>query len=236
MDTNAGYLLADNSRMLRRAFDERVRETGSEARMPIVEVLTRYPRQVLLAAGARMAENGAFYIYSAFVLVYATNHSGVAEDVVLRGTLMAAVCALVAIPLFGALSDRIGRRPVYLFGAVDTALFAYPLFWMLHTPSTGLVYMALFIALVFSHYAMYGPQGAFLAELFGTRVRYSGASLGAQVASIFAGGLAPIVATWILSRGYGRWALALYVIGMAVVTIVAVAIASETSRDDVERM
>jgi MFS family permease len=215
---------------------ERVRETRSEARMPIVEVLTQYPKQVLMAAGARMAENGAFYIYSAFVLVYATQHSGVSEEVVLRGTLIGAICALGAIPFFGALSDRVGRRPVYLFGAVVTALFAYPLFVMLDTQSSALVYLALIIAFVFSHAAMYGPQGAFLSELFGTRVRYSGASLGAQVASIFAGGLAPIVATWILREGYGRGALAAYVIAMALVTIVAVTVAAETAGDDVERL
>jgi hypothetical protein len=104
---------------------------------------------------------------------------------------------------------------------------------MLDTKSTALVYLAMVIGFVFSHAPMYGPQGAFLSELFGTRVRYSGASLGAQVASIFAGGLAPIIAVWILRQGYGRGTLALYIIGMAIVTIVAVTMASETAKDDV---
>ena len=215
---------------------ERVKETRSEARMPIVEVLRLYPKQVLLAAGARVAENGGFYIYSAFVLVYGTQRSGMTRQDVLTGILIASTVALVAIPSFGALSDRVGRRPVYLFGAIVTALFAYPLFWMFDQGSVHLAWLALIIAFVFSHAAMYGPQAAFLSELFGTRVRYSGASLGAQLASVVAGGMAPIVATEILRRGYGRGALALYLIGMAAVTIVAVLMASETAHDDVHRM
>jgi metabolite-proton symporter len=215
---------------------ERVRETRSEHRMPVVEVLRLYPKQVLLAAGARVAENGSFYIYSAFVLVYGTQQVGLPRQTILTGILIASVLALFAIPLFGALSDRVGRRPVYLFGAVVTALFAYPLFWLFDTGSTAAVWLALIIAFVFSHAAMYGPQAAFLAELFGTRVRYSGASLGAQVASVFAGGMAPLVATEILRRGYGRGALASYLIGMAAVTIVSVFLASETANDDVHRM
>jgi metabolite-proton symporter len=231
-----GVGLVIRVRILETPAFERVRETRSEARMPIVEVLRMYPRQVLLAGGARVAENGAFYIYSAFVLVYGTQHVGMPRQTVLTGILIASLLSLIAIPAFGALSDRVGRRPVYMFGAIVTALFAYPLFWMFDTGSTPLVWLALIIAFVFSHSAMYGPQAAFLSELFGTRVRYSGASLGAQLASIVAGGMAPLVGTTILANGYGRGALALYLIGMAAVTIVAVALASETARDDVSRL
>jgi MFS family permease len=204
-----------------------------EARQPIVEVLRTYPKEVLLAMGARFAENGAFYIYSVFALTYATQQVQMDRQIVLDGIMIGAGLQLLAIPFFGALSDRVGRRPVYLFGAVMTALLAFPLFWLLDTASPPLVWLALGLVFVFSHAAMYGPQAAFLAELFGTRVRYSGASLGAQLAAVLAGGTSPFIATLLLAR-YGRTALALYVIGMALVTIGAVVLAAETHERDIE--
>lgn len=211
---------------------EKIRESGSEARQPIIEVITQYPKQVLLAMGARIAENGAFYVYSVFVIVYATQQVGMDRTTILSGILLAATLELMAIPFFGLLSDRVGRRPVYLFGAIVTGLFAYPLFLMLDTGSTPIVWTALIIAFVLSHAAMYAPQAAFLAELFGARVRYSGASLGSQLASVIAGGLSPLIALALLNT-YGdsaRGPLALYIAGMALVTIVAVGLASETSK------
>ncbi len=204
----------------------RIKETRSETPRPVVDVLRRHRKEVLLAMGLRLAENGAFYIYTVFVLVYGTQRVGISRETLLNGILVGAASALIAIPLCGALSDRFGRRPVYLFGACVTALFAYPLFWLLDTGSTPLVWLALFVALVFAHAPMYGPQAAFLSELFGTRVRYSGASLGSQLASVIAGGLSPFIATALLP--YGRGALATYVIAMALVTIVTVLIATET--------
>jgi MHS family shikimate/dehydroshikimate transporter-like MFS transporter len=204
----------------------RMKEARIEARRPIVEVLQTHRREVLIAVGARLAENGAFFIYTVFVLVYGTQKVGIARQTILNGILIASACGMVAIPLCGALSDRLGRRPVYLFGACFTALFAYPLFWLLDTGSTPLVWLALVLALVFGHSPMYGPQAAFLSELFGTRVRYSGASLGSQLSSVVAGGLSPFIATALLP--YGRTALAAYIIAMASVTIVAVFLASET--------
>jgi metabolite-proton symporter len=210
----------------------KVKSEAKESRQPIVEVLRNYPRQVLLAMGARFAENGAFYIYSVFVLTYGTQHVKMPQQMVLNGILIGAALELAAIPFFGWLSDRVGRRPVYLFGAVATALWAFPLFMLLDTASPPLVWLALVVAFVFSHAAMYGPQAAFLAELFGTRVRYSGASLGAQLAAVLAGGTSPFIATLLLAN-YGRNALSLYVIAMALVTIVAVFIASETHQRDI---
>jgi metabolite-proton symporter len=204
----------------------RIRETRTAARQPIAEVLRRHPKEVLLGIGARLAENGAFYIYTVFVLVYATQKVGIDRQVVLNGVLVAAACMLVAVPLAGALSDRVGRRPVYLFGAVMTAVFAYPLFRLLDTGSTPLVWLALFVVLVFAHAPMYGPQAAFLSELFGVRVRYSGASLASQLSSLVAGGLSPFIATALLP--YGRGALAAYIVTMAVITIVSVLLATET--------
>jgi metabolite-proton symporter len=211
----------------------RIKETRNEAQMPVLEVLRRYPRQLLLAMGVRIAENGAFYIYSVFVLLYATQQVHMERDVVLNAILLGAACELVAIPAFGALSDRIGRRPVYLFGAIATALFAYPLFWLLDTGSPLLVSLALIVAFAISHAAMYAPQGAFLSEMFGANVRYSGASLGSQLASVLAGGLSPFIATALL-RHYGHGGpVALYVIVMALITIFAVTLARETSQDEI---
>jgi metabolite-proton symporter len=210
----------------------RLKATRSEARQPILEVLRRYPRQVLLAAGARFAENGGFYIYSVFMLVYATQHVHIDRSVALNGIMIAAACELPIIPLYGALSDRVGRRPVYLFGAIATAVLAYPLFWLFDTGSTVLVWLALLLVFLLSHAAMYAPQAAFLAELYGTRVRDSGAALGAQLSSVVAGGLSPFIATALLAQ-FGRSALALYLIFMAVVTIIAVVAAAETLHHEI---
>jgi len=211
----------------------KVKEASREAHQPIIEVLRTYPKQVLLAMGARFGENGAFYIYSVFVLTYATQHVKMPQQVVLTAMLIGAGLELIAIPFFGAMSDRFGRRPVYLFGAIATAVWAYPLFKLLDTASPPLVVLALVVAFVFSHAAMYGPQAAFFSELFGTRVRYSGASLGAQLAAVLAGGTSPFIATLLLAR-YGTNALSLYLIFMAAVTIVAVLLASETHRDHID--
>ena len=212
----------------------RIKSEARAVRQPIVEVLARYPKQVLLAMGARFAENGAFYIFSVFVLTYATQHAKIDRQIVLNAILIGGTVELIAIPLFGALSDRIGRRPVYLFGAVMTAVVAFPLFAALDGGSPASIALALTAAFVLSHGAMYAPQAAFMSELFDAHVRYSGASLGAQLASVFAGGLAPFIATGLLSKGYGRGAVALYLIAMAVVTIVAVIAASETHRSEVD--
>jgi MFS transporter, MHS family, shikimate and dehydroshikimate transport protein len=212
----------------------KLKESRREATQPIIEVLRRYPKQVLLAMGARLAENGAFYIYSVFALVYATQVVHMDRSIVLYGILIASALELPMIPFFGALSDRVGRKPVYLFGAIATAVLAYPLFLLLDTGSPPLVWLALILTFICSHAAMYAPQAAFLSELFGTRVRYSGASLGAQLSSVLAGGLSPIIATALLTYGYGRGALALYLIGMAIITIISVIIATETLRHDIE--
>ena len=204
----------------------RVKEQRRQAAQPMLEVLRTHGREVLLAIGVRIAENGAFYIYTVFVLVYGTRHSGLPRETVLTAVLSGAACLLVAVPICGALSDRVGRRPVYLFGTIATAVMAWPLLRLLDTGSPVLACVALIAALVFGHAPMYGPQAAFLAELFGARVRYTGMSMGSQLSSVISGGLSPFIATALLP--YGRVALASYTAAMALISIVSVLAAPET--------
>lgn len=200
------------------------------AKIPILAVLREHPRNVLLAMGARMVENASFYIISVFVLSYATEQLALSKEMVLNGVLVASAVHFFALPAFGALSDRLGRRPVYLAGAIGMGLYAFPFFWLVEHGSTASVWAAIGLGLVI-HAAMYGPQAAFFSELFGTNVRYSGASLGYQLASPLAGGLAPLIATALLTATDGRpWPVAVYLIAMAVVTTASVFLAAETFR------
>jgi MFS transporter, MHS family, shikimate and dehydroshikimate transport protein len=202
------------------------------SRMPLVELLRRHPRNLLLAMGARFAENACFYIFTVFIYVYASETRGFARDTILFGVLFASALQLFCIPAFAALSDRLGRRPVYLAGALFLGLFAFPFFWLVDSGVTAFVWLALVLGST-AISAMYGPQAAFFSELFGTNVRYSGASLAAQLAAPFAGGLAPLIATALLSWSDGRpWPVALYMIGMVLITFCSVFLAAETVRTD----
>ncbi len=212
----------------------KVKETVGTSRAPILDALRHHPRNVLLAMGARLVENGAFYLYTVFILTYATlPRIGFSSSRVLGAIATAAVLEIFAIPTFGRLSDHFGRRPVYLFGAIFTGLFAFPFFWLVETSNAGLMTLGVVCALALGHAAMYGPQASFFAELFGTRVRYSGASLGYQLASVIAGGLSPLIATGLLRRFGASWPIALFVVGMAVVTTVSVLLAVETAHSQI---
>jgi len=209
----------------------RIKEEKKEVRIPIFEVLKTYKRSVLLAMGARMAENGFFYIYVTFVLAYATEQVKLPRQTVLTGVLIAAALESFAIPLFGLLSDRLGRRPVYMFGAGFSLLFVCPFFWLVNTGQPELVWCAIVLGLTVGHAAMYGPQASFFSELFGTRVRYTGASLGYQLASVLAGGLSPMIATSLLRATHGAWwSVAAYLMVLALITLCSVYLASETAR------
>ncbi|MGY1777869.1 MFS transporter [Geodermatophilus sp. SYSU D00804] len=212
-----------------RAAEEKARETGAAEQAPITVVLKRYKREVLVAMGARIAENVAFYILTAFTTAYLTKALGLDASFALNALLVASAVHLVTIPMWGALSDRVGRRPVYLLGAAGTGIWGFVLFGLFDTGSFALVVLALIVGLLF-HGAMYGPQAAFFAELFGTKARYTGVSIGAQLASLVAGAPAPLIAVALLGSfdDPSPTRVAVYLAACAVVTLVAVLAYGET--------
>lgn len=210
----------------------KLQEKKSVSPLPILEVFKKYRRSVALAMGARFAENACFYIFSVFVLSYAVDHLSLERSMILKGVWIAAGVQTIVIPLAGIVSDRIGRRPVYLAGAIFVGLFAFPFFWLIETKVTLLIWLAITIALI-GHSLMYGPQAAFFSELFGTRVRYSGASVGYQLASPLAGGIAPMIATALLKWSDGEsWPISVYLIATAAITVVSIFLASETAHGE----
>ncbi len=213
-----------------------VQETQSEAQMPILDVVRIYPKNVLLAMGMRIAENGIFYILTVFVLTYITQSVGLDRTTGLIGVIIGAAIGLFSTPFFGALSDRFGRRPVYMFGAVFSLLFSFPFFWLLDTGLPVVVWLAIVLGLVLGHDPMYGPQAAYFSELFGTRVRYSGASIGYQLASVVGGGISPAIAVLLLAAAGGNpWLIATYTAVLSLITIVSTYLASETFQEDITR-
>jgi MFS transporter, MHS family, shikimate and dehydroshikimate transport protein len=198
---------------------------------PIATLLRNYPRNVFLGIGMRFAENGTFYVLTVFVLSYGESYLRVPRGTMLTGVILSSFIGLFTTPAFGALSDRIGRRPVYLGGALFTMCFAFPFFWLLNTRSPMLIWLAIVLGVNLGHDAMYGPQAAFFSELFGTRVRYTGASLSYQLSSVFAGGFAPLIATGLLAK-FGSSGVAAYVVVMGLITVVSTLLAAETFRSD----
>jgi MFS transporter, MHS family, shikimate and dehydroshikimate transport protein len=208
---------------------QKVKDAKQEVKRPIIDAIRTHPKNILLAMGARFAENGFFYIYATFTLAYATQALGINRQDILNGVLIAAAIEVFTIPAFGALSDRFGRRPVYIFGAVFSALMSFPLFMLLGTKVPQMAWIAIVLGLAVGHAAMYGPQASFLSELFGTKVRYSGVSLGYNLASIFAGALSPLIATWLMTAYKPEtWPISVYMIGLALITVVSVYFATET--------
>jgi metabolite-proton symporter len=208
-----------------------VEQSGAKARLPLLEVLSQHPKELLIAMGARIGTDVAFYTFTLYILTFITANLGLPRGVGLNAVLIGSACQLALIPLFGSLSDRLGRRPVYAAGAIASALWAFAFFPLLSTRSTVVIVLATIVALA-THAAMYGPQAAFIAELFSTKLRYSGASMGYQIAGVLGGGIAPLVSI-ALARSFGTpFAVSAYVLAMIVLTLVALAVAPETSRMD----
>ncbi|WP_326794276.1 MHS family MFS transporter [Streptomyces sp. NBC_01808] len=200
---------------------------GVEEQPPVVEVFRTSWRSVLTAIGTRLGENVSYYIITAFVLVYITVHLDLPKGYALNAVLIGSAVHFVTTPAWGALSDRIGRRAVTLIGSVGMAGWAFAFFALLDTKSFAAITLAVTCGLVL-HGAMYGPQAAFISEMFETEVRYSGASMGSQLASIVGGALAPIVAVELLKDFDSSVPVSIYLCAMVLITSVVVLFAGET--------
>ncbi|MDE2376929.1 MFS transporter [Bradyrhizobium sp.] len=201
-------------------------------RTPMLQVIKEHPKEILLSAFARMAEQAPFYVFTAFVFSYGITTLHVSRDFLLTAVLAASVLSFVSIPVFGHLSDRIGRKAMYMIGAAATGVFGFIYFGMLGTGSHPIIFFAIILSLI-PHDMMYGPQAALIAESFTGRLRYSGASLGYQLASVIAGGPAPLIAAWLFGTFHSATAIAAYVALCAVVSVIATAAMTDYTGKDI---
>jgi MFS family permease len=201
-------------------------------RAPTIEVLRRQPKQVILTALLRMAEQAPGYIFNAFVFTYGTQILGASRNLLLIGLMVSTALGFCWVPFAGALSDRIGRRQMYIIGCIFVAVFTFAYFAMLDTRSTTLIFIAVALSFI-PVMTMYGPEAALIAEAFTPRLRYSGASLGYQLASIIAGGPAPFISTWLFATYGATWPIGIYVVICAVISIGATAMLPDYTNKDI---
>lgn len=201
-------------------------------RTPMLTVIREYPKEILLSAFARMSEQAPFYIFTAFVFSYGIGTLHVSRDFLLTAVLSASVLSFVSIPLCGHISDQIGRKNMYMLGAAVTGIFGFVYFALLNTGSLTIIFLAIILSLI-PHDMQYGPQAALIAESFTGRLRYSGSSLGYQLASVIAGGPAPLIATWLYGTFHSATAIAIYIAICAVVTLVATAMMTDYTGKDI---
>ncbi|MEO6024201.1 MAG: MFS transporter [Burkholderiales bacterium] len=203
-------------------------------RAPVKEAIKHHPREFFVIVGARLAENGLGYLFPVFTLSYMTKQLHLPKNMVLTGLVIASFVQIFAVIGFSALSDKIGRRPVYMGAAIFSALFAFPFFMLVNTQSTPLIWFALIMAISIGVGGMFGPQAAYFAELFGPRIRYSGFAFARELGSILAGGPAPFVAGLLLLwAGGAPWGVAGYMVVLSLLTAIAVYFGPETYRSDI---
>ena len=203
-------------------------------RTPMLEVIKRQPREILLSAFARMGEQAPFYIFTAFVFTYGTTVLGVKRDLLLTAVLTASVLSFFTIPFSGYLSDRIGRKRMYMIGAAVTGVFGFVYFALLDTTMPGWIFLAILLSLI-PHDMMYGPQAALIAESFTGRLRYSGASMGYQLASVIAGGPAPLIAAALFAQYKSGYAIACYILFCAILSLVSASMLKDYTNKDISQ-
>jgi metabolite-proton symporter len=220
-------------RILETPMFTKVLDQGKTASTPVAEVVRRHWREILLSAGLRFAEQMPFYLFTTFVLIYVVQRHHYSKTFVLTAVLVGAAVELATIPYFSHLSDSLGRKRVYLAGAVIAGLFAFPYFAVLTYGGQVLIFIAIVLSMVV-HSMMYGPQAALIGESFPTHLRYGGAGLGYQLASVFAGGPAPLVATWLLHETGTSYSISVYIVVAAVITVVCCVALPDRSRVNID--
>jgi metabolite-proton symporter len=220
-------------RILETPLFRQLQGSNQVAQAPVLETLRKHWREVLLAAGSRLSENACFYLFSTYALAYGQKVLGVEEAVLLTAINVAAAVEFFTIPLAGLLSDYWSRKAVYTAGCLFLSCFALPYYALLETREPAYILVATVLALAGGHALLYGVQASLIPELFGTRLRYTGASLGYQLAAPIAGGLSPVIALWLVKTYPGHfWPLAQYVILISSVSLACVQLLAETSRKD----
>jgi MFS family permease len=207
-------------------------DTKKIEKAPIIEVTKKQPREIILSALLRLSEQAPFYVFTAFVFSYTVGTLHMSRDLILSAVMAAACVSFFTIPLAGHLSDQIGRKNMYLIGVVVMGLFGFLYFGMVDTAVPTLVFIAIVLSLI-PHDLQYGPQAAFIAESFTPRLRYSGASLGYQLASVLAGGPAPIIATALFAAYKSGYAISVYIAVLAVISFVAAAMMPDYTGKDI---
>jgi MFS transporter, MHS family, shikimate and dehydroshikimate transport protein len=211
-------------------FDREVREAHHEAKIPLLTLVRHYPKQLLIAMGANLSLVGYSYIVQTFVLTYVTANLGLSRNTGLLGVVLGAALGAVTMPMFGALSDRIGARRVIMAGAAFSALYAFPFFWLLDTRMTTLVWLAVVLGLAVAVASMFGPIAAFYHDLFETRVRYTGLVFARETTGALVGGFTPLVATALVAWSGGRpWPVALYMIVTVLIPLISVYLSDKPS-------
>lgn len=208
--------------------------TDDRVKVPVFEVIRKYPRQILIGIGARFSESITFNVYNAFILTYTTTVLGLPSSWALNGLLLASVIGFFVIPIAGKVSDRYGRRPVFAAGAGVALVTAFPVFWLIDSGVAQLIWLAIVVGWALGACTMFGAEAAFFAELFPARVRYSGMSLVYQLGVLPSGAVAPIFAIWLVSISGSSWPVAVYVMVAAAIALVSLYYAKETAHDDID--
>lgn len=214
----------------------RVKETGTEARMPLADLIRTYPRNILLTLGARVADTMSAQVFQVFAIAYITEQLGLPRTVGLAGIIASSTVGLFLLPAFGAFSDRVGRKPLYMAGAAFVGLVAFPFFWLLDTREPVLIWLAIVLGTGLANNLMFSVQPSFFSELFGTRVRYSGISVAFQLSAVLAGFTPTIATALLLLTGGEPWSVAVFLIGISLVSFVCAALLPETFRSDVSEI